>query len=157
MLSGNSLRMYSAILEAKPYFEKSTRLRGFSNLLLICGGDRTGCSELHHLWCLYLLRNIFCDANIKVILASYFKSIVKVAPTVESDDAVLLVDGQNMADAVTMQGCNKMDVVIDAVGSQETFELACSSLTNGGLATIIGTSTTSQTVSNSHLSELIEE
>lgn len=147
MLSGNSLRMYSAILEAKPYFEKSTRLRGFSNLLLICGGDRTGCSELHHLWCLYLLRNIFCDANIKVILASYFKSIVKVAPTIESDDAVLLVDGQNMADAVTMQGCNKMDVVIDAVGSQETFELACSSLTNGGLATVIGTSTTSQTVS----------
>lgn len=135
MLPYWALRVYAAILEAKPSFEQAVLIRGFANLLVI------GCNNLE-LWCIAFLKNVFCDKNVKVICAESDQASLNLAIESGADDSVLWKEGasvEEIVDATTMNGYNKMDVVIDLVGDATAFAVAFLTLHNGGTILELGT------------------
>lgn len=134
MLPYWALRVYAAIIEAKPAFEQAVVIRGFGNLLVI------GNNNLE-LWCVAFLKNVFCDKNIKVICAESSQADLSLALDGGADDAVLWREGasiEELVEATTMSGYNKMDVVIDLLGNATSFEVAFRSLHNGGTILELG-------------------
>jgi len=60
-LSYGALKIYAAILEARPVLEVAVRARGFGNLLIIGGAG-----DASELWAVILMKHVFCDKNVKV-------------------------------------------------------------------------------------------
>jgi hypothetical protein len=56
------LRVYAAMLDARPSLQQAIRIRGFANLLIVCG-DRADGLEI---WCIEMMKSVFCDRNVKV-------------------------------------------------------------------------------------------
>lgn len=57
-----ALRVYAALLDARAYFQQAIRVRGFANLLVICGDQADGLD----IWCVQMLKSVFCERNVKV-------------------------------------------------------------------------------------------
>lgn len=128
MLPYWALKEYAAIVEAKPAFEQAVLIRGFANLLII------GSCSLE-LWCVALLKNVFCDRNVKVICTESNQDSLDLALRSGADDAIVWKEGasvEELVDATTMSGYNKMDVVVDLVGSATSFKVALLALHSGG-------------------------
>ena len=132
-------KIYAAILAAKPCFEQAVRLRGFANLLILGRTANTGLQ----LWCIWLLKSVFCDKNVKVICANDSRDRLDEISKFGADDAVFWSSDtsvDNVVDATTMSGYNKMDVAIDLVGGESSVAIAFKSLHNGGTILELGAS-----------------
>ena len=62
MLPCGALRVYAALKDARPCFDSAVRVRGFANLLVVAGDSVDGLE----LWTVLLVKNVLCDANVKV-------------------------------------------------------------------------------------------
>jgi D-arabinose 1-dehydrogenase-like Zn-dependent alcohol dehydrogenase len=138
LLPCSGLRAYVALLDARPCFDQAVRVRGFANLLIVAGDSVDGLE----LWCIQLLKTVFCNRNVKVVCASGRRDRADLAIRAGADDAVLLPAGSTtsqLVDATTMSGYNRMDVSIDLQGDARSFTVALRSLHRGGTLIELGT------------------
>jgi len=63
LLPCSALRVYAALKDSRPCFQTAVRVRGFANLLVVAGDNVDGLE----LWTVLIVKNVLCDANVKVI------------------------------------------------------------------------------------------
>ena len=128
------LTAFASITKARPNLECAVRMRGRANLLVIgTGGVGT--------WTTLLVKCVFCDKNVNVICADVSAARLEEAAALGADEVIEWDDAADVDEIVattTMGGYNKMDAVIDFVGTTRTQTAAFRSLHHGGAIVAVG-------------------
>ncbi|ESO07511.1 hypothetical protein HELRODRAFT_170049 [Helobdella robusta] len=133
LLGGRVLQLYEIIKRSQQFLEESIRRKGFANFLWLLFEDSETSSlssavassspssltastmQIMHIWCMFLIKQVFCNDNIKFTCASNLVSVIKMAGQCGFDDVIELdckMSDDEVVRRITMDGCNKMDMAI---------------------------------------------
>ena len=135
MLPCSALTSFSTLLRTKPHLERSSKVRGIANLLIIGAGGLGQWAAI-----LAVQTSLFQDIHINVTVADVNETKLKVAKESIGVHHVLLWDAEADVDstvALTTKD-NKFDAVVDFVGTSLTQNVALRILHKGGAMASVG-------------------
>ncbi len=128
------LTAYNAVLKAKQYIDLAIHKFGEAKLLVLGPG---GCG----LWAIRLAKAYYKDKNVKIIAANTSKCHLHVAKEAGADKVVYwdINGGKDiLVNDIKENDENKMDIIIDFIGSATTTQMSLQSLHRDGCLILIG-------------------
>ena len=109
-------------------------MRGVSNLLVIGTGGLG-------IWVVIILKHLLCNQTFKVTCVDTNKDKLDSAAALDADDVILWDSDETvetLVDNTTVSGYNRMDAVLDFVGTPKTVQTGFECLHRGGTLIVVG-------------------